>query len=177
MAVFFAGLLLAGVGSSWYHWAPDAWGLVIDRLGMAVTFSGAIALALAERVSQRAGQLSLLTVLVAAAASATLPYTHGNVMPWAVVQFGGMTLIVWAATQARLADAVGVNLGVLIGVYALAKLCEINDATLFHLSGEWVSGHSLKHGVAALAAWPVIVALMRQNAQAPRPPIGRSIAL
>lgn len=168
MAVFFAGLLLAGAGSAWYHWAPDAWGLVIDRLGMAATFAGAIALALAERVSPRAARLSLITVLVAAIVSATLPYTHGNVMPWAVVQFGGMALIVWAAAQARLAGDVGVNLGVLIGIYALAKLCEINDATLFHLSGEWVSGHSLKHSVAALAAWPVMAALMRQNAQSSR---------
>lgn len=169
MAVFFAGLLMAGMGSAWYHWAPDASGLVVDRLGMSVTFSGAIAVALAERIGQRAAQTSLVAVLATAIVSAVLPVTHGNVLPWAVVQFGGMALIFWAATQTRLAHAVGVNLGALIATYSLAKVCELNDATLFDLSSEWISGHSLKHGLAALAALPVIVALMRQNAQAPRP--------
>ncbi|WP_210543536.1 hypothetical protein [Rhodoferax sp. PAMC 29310] len=169
MAVFFAGLLLAGMGSAWYHWLPDASGLVVDRLGMAVTFAGAIAVALAERIDQRAAQTSLVAILATAIVSAALPFTHGNVLTWVVVQFGGMALILWAAMQTRLADAVGVNLGALIAIYVLAKLCELNDATLFHLSGEWISGHSLKHGVAALAVLPVIVALLRQNAQAPRP--------
>jgi hypothetical protein len=174
MAMFFAGLLLAGMGSAWYHWAPDASGLVVDRMGMSVTFAGAIAVALAERVPQRAAQTSLVAILATAIVSAALPFTHGNVLPWAVVQFGGMALILWAATQTRLVDSVGVNLGALIAIYALAKLCELNDATLFHVSGESISGHSLKHGVAAWAACPVIVALMRQNAQslslpAPKP--------
>jgi hypothetical protein len=88
-----------------------------------------------------------------------------------VVQFGGMALIIWAAIQTRVAGAVVVNIGALIAIYALAKLCELNDATLFYVSGEWISGHSLKHSVAALAALPTIVTLMRQNAQAPRPHI------
>jgi hypothetical protein len=177
ITVFFAGVLLAGMGSAWYHWAPDAQGLVVDRLGMSVTFTGAIAVALAERVGQRAAQTSLAAILATAIVSAALPYTHGNVLPWAVVQFGGMALILWAATRTRLGDAVGVNLGALITIYALAKLCELNDATLFHLSCEWISGHSLKHSVAALAACPVIVALIRQNAQSPSLPAPKSPAL
>ena len=90
---------------------------------------------------------------------------------WGVVQFGGMALIAWAAWQPRLDNAVGVSFTALIGLYAVAKLCELNDEVIFHLSGEWVSGHTLKHLAAALAAWPVIVTLMRQNAQAPCPPL------
>ena len=90
---------------------------------------------------------------------------------WGVVQFGGMALIAWAAWQPRLDDALGVSFTVWIGLYAVAKGCELNDGPLFHLSGEWISGHTLKHLAAALAAWPVIVTLMRQNAQAPCPPL------
>ncbi len=167
MVLFFAGLVCACLGSARYHWAPDASGLMLDRLGMAVTFAGAVAMALGERVGPRTARLALPAILVGAAVSAVLASTQNNVMPWAVVQFGGMALITWAAWQPRLSDALGVPLGVLIGLYAVAKLCELNDATIFHLSGEWVSGHTLKHIVAALAAWPVMATLIRQNAQAP----------
>jgi hypothetical protein len=87
------------------------------------------------------------------------------VLPWAVVQFGGMALMVWLALHQPRAGALGVRLGVLIGLYALAKLLELGDTAVFHASGEVVSGHSLKHLVAGLAAWPVLRA-MRQNARA-----------
>lgn len=166
LAVFFGGLIGACLGSSGYHWAPNASGLMLDRLGMTVTFAGALALALAERVGPTATKLALPVMLASAALSAALAYTLGNVLPWGVVQFGGMALIAWAAWQPRLDDALGVSFTVLIGLYAVAKLCELNDEALFHLSGEWISGHTLKHLVAALAAWPVIATLLRQNAQA-----------
>lgn len=48
LRVFFAGLILSGMGSAVYHWAPDAGSLVIDRLGMAVAFAGVLALAVGE---------------------------------------------------------------------------------------------------------------------------------
>ena len=170
MAVFFGGLMGASLGSAWYHWAPDALGLMVDRLGMAITFAGAVAMALGERGDQRVARAALPAILACSVVSAVLTYSQGNVLPWGVVQFGGMALIAWAALQTRLSNAVGVPLGALIGLYALAKLCELNDETLFRLSGEWVSGHTLKHLVAALAAWPVIATLIRQNAQAPLTP-------
>ena len=57
LRVFFAGLILSGLGSATYHWAPDAGSLVIDRLGMAVAFAGVLALAVAERVGPRASRM------------------------------------------------------------------------------------------------------------------------
>jgi hypothetical protein len=160
---FFVGLLLTGLGSAWYHWAPDAAGLVWDRLGMAVTFAGAMALAVGERVGQASSRQTLQVVLPLAVLSAGLPLWADNVLPWAVVQFGGMTLIVWLALRQPAVGAIGVRLGSLIGLYALAKLLESGDDFVFHLSGETVSGHSLKHMAAALAAWPVIAALCPTN--------------
>ena len=92
MAVFFVGLMLTGLGSAWYHWAPDAQGLVLDRLGMAVTFAGALALAVSERVSVAAASVTLRMSLMVALLSAVMPLSHDNVWPWVVVQFGGMAL-------------------------------------------------------------------------------------
>ena len=168
LRMLFVGLLFTGAGSAWYHWGPDAAGLVADRLGMAVTFAGALALAVAERVGQAPARPTLWVAFMAAVLSAVLPFTHGNVLPWAVVQFGGVALMVWAAWQRPAPGAMGVRIGALIAWYALAKVLELGDAAVFHATGEWVSGHSLKHLAAALAAWPVLSALraqpLRQNA-------------
>lgn len=166
--VFFAGLVATGFGSAGYHWAPDAPGLVWDRLGMAVTFSGALALAVAERVGQAAARQALCVLLPLAVLSAILPASNGNVLPWTVLQFGGMAFIVWLALRKPVPGAIGIRLGVLIGLYALAKLLELGDETVFRATADTISGHSLKHLVAALAAWPVIAALKpRRQAQAP----------
>lgn len=165
--VFFAGLLATGFGSAWYHWAPDATGLVGDRLGMAVTFAGALALAVAERVGQAPSRQALRVLLPLALLSAILPASHGNVLPWAVLQFGGMAFMVWLALRKPVAGAVGIRLGALIGLYALAKALELGDAAVFHATAETLSGHSLKHLVAALAAWPVIAALRPRRQAGP----------
>lgn len=157
--VFFVGLLATGLGSACYHWAPDAAGLVWDRLGMAVTFAGALSLAVAERVGQVPARQALRVLLPLALLSAILPASNGNVLPWAVLQFGGMALVVRLALLKPVAGAIGIRLGALIGLYALAKLLELGDEAVFRATAETVSGHSLKHLVAALAAWPVIAAL------------------
>lgn len=163
LSVFFWGLALTGVGSSVYHWAPEAQSLVLDRLGMAVTFAGALGLAMAERVGVQAARNTMLVVLLTGSLSAAMPLTHGNVLPWVVVQFGGMAFMAWAALRRPLPTALGVSLGALIAWYALAKALEMGDAAVFNATADLISGHSLKHLVAALAAWPVIRA-MRQNA-------------
>lgn len=155
---FFTGLILTCAGSSIYHLDPDApqW-LVADRLGMAVAFAGFLGIAASERVSQRAGQAVMLLMLVTAPLAAWV--ARDNLTPWVVVQFGGMALAVALALTRPRPGALGVSLGGVIFCYVLAKLFELGDVTVFEATGHIVSGHTLKHLAAALAAWPVIRAL------------------
>lgn len=166
--VFFTGLLLTCLSSSFYHWGPDAWGLAVDRAGMAVAFAGVLGLAAAERVSQRAAPWVWGSVLAAGMLAIMLNFAAGLVAPWAVVQFGGMGVVLWAAAQRAPSGAVDASLGirwaVLIAIYVVAKLLELGDEAVFHATQELVSGHSLKHIAASLAALPVIHAL-RHNAK------------
>jgi hypothetical protein len=157
--LFCAGLLLTAAASSWYHWQPDNAGLLWDRLGMAVAFAGMLGLAAAQRVSPRAGSATALVAL-AAGPLAVLWWAHtSNLLPWAVVQLGGMLLVLALACLPQRAGALALRLGPVIAWYVAAKLLELGDHAVFEATGQWVAGHSLKHLVAAAAAWPVLRAL------------------
>ena len=159
--LFFAGLALTAAFSGWYHLQPDNDGLAIDRHGMTIAFAGLLGLAATTRVSDRAGQWLALAVLLCGAWSIQTWSTTTNVMPWAVLQFGGMALMAGLALLAPRNGALPVSWGAVILLYALAKILEHNDVEVYHLTGEMVSGHTLKHIVASCAALPVLSALAR----------------
>lgn len=165
-ALFFGGLVLTAVCSAWYHWQPDDAGLAVDRFGMAVAIAGLLGLAVAGRISARAGVLTALAVLLLGPFSLWVWAVSGNVLPWGVLQFGSLALLLALAWVKPLPGALAVRWGVVILIYAVAKVLEQEDSVVFELAGQVVSGHSLKHVAAALVAWPVISALGRlgQNA-------------
>jgi predicted membrane channel-forming protein YqfA (hemolysin III family) len=159
LQVFFAGLLLTSVGSMTYHLIPNNDTLLWDRAGMAVAFAGVLGLAASERVSERAGRcLALLTLLFAGLALWVWQAT-GDVLPWGVLQFGGMAVVIGLAFVIALDNRLGVSLWALIAFYGVAKVLESADHAVFEATGNWISGHSLKHVMASLAALPVLLAL------------------
>jgi hypothetical protein len=86
-----------------------------------------------------------------------------NVLPWLVVQFGGMVVVVMVACIKPLGGALQVRWAMVVLVYAVAKVLELADHELYAITNEVVSGHSLKHLVASLAAWPVLSAVRSVN--------------
>lgn len=164
--LFFAGLILTALCSAWYHGAPDNAGLVVDRLGMTVAFAGLLGLGVASHVSTRAGRAFAAAVLVLGPLSVWAWSVSGNLLPWALLQGGGLLLLLVLAVMKPLPGALVVRWGLVVAIYAVAKALEQYDAVVFEWTGQLVSGHSLKHGVAAFAAWPVISALhlLGQNA-------------
>jgi hypothetical protein len=162
-------LVFTAFASGWYHLHPDDAGLAIDRGGMAIAFAGLLGLAAAGRVSERAGAALGLAVLLAAPLAIKYWMASGNILPWGVLQFGGMALILWASLLRARSKALDVRWSLVILAYAAAKLFELNDEAVYQLTGHLVSGHTLKHVFAALAGCPVVVALgalrnSRQNA-------------
>ena len=63
-SIFFLGVFLTGFSSSYYHWAPNDWGLFWDRLPMTFAFMAILANVIEERIDERVGKL-LLWPLVA----------------------------------------------------------------------------------------------------------------
>jgi hypothetical protein len=165
LAVLWLGLLLTALGSGLYHWQPSPQRLVADRLGMAVAFAGVLALASSGMRGPRAGWATLALMLPAASVAAALPL-QGNVLPWMVVQGGGVLWLLLAACSRAQPEALVVRWGWVVAGYAIAKVFESGDAAVFAATGQLVSGHTLKHLVAAAALWPVLAALAPRARQA-----------
>ena len=163
-AIFFMGLMCAAAASGWYHLQPDDAGLGVDRMGMVLAFAGLLGLAVAGRISQRAGVTVAVATLLLGPLSIWFWISSGNVLPWLVIQFGGMALIVMTGLVTPRQGMLAVRWGVVIALYLVAKLLELGDHEIYAWTGEFVSGHSLKHLVAGLAAWPVLHALRKANA-------------
>ena len=159
--LFFFGLVATAVCSSWYHLQPQDNGLAIDRYGMTLAFAGLLGLAGATQVSDRAGQWLALTVLVCGAWSIWSWSTTLNVLPWAVLQFGGIALMLGLGFLQPRADTLPVSWIAVILLYATAKVLELFDMPVYQLTSELISGHTLKHIVASCAALPVLHATFR----------------
>lgn len=157
--LFFAGLVFTAAGSVFYHLQPDALRLAADRAGMAIAFAGILGLAVCERVSLRAGWPTACVAFAAGLLAVAAYHERGDVLPWAVLQFGGMALVLALALMRPVPGALGLKLGAVILFYGIAKLCELGDHAVYEATGHLVSGHSLKHFIAACAAWPVLRAV------------------
>lgn len=163
-SLFFVGLLATAVCSGYYHWQPDNTGLVVDRTGMVLAFAGLLGMAVADRVSLRMGWVVALAVLLLGPVSVAVWSASGNLLPWSVLQGGGMVLVLAMAVRPKLTEGWGLPLTAVIVWYALAKLLELGDHQVFAWTHGWVSGHSLKHVAAAMVAWPVL-GVMHNGAQ------------
>ena len=161
--IFFAGIFLTGFGSSYFHFAPGNSTLLWDRLPMTIGFMGFFAIIIGEHISLLTARRMLVPLLVIGAASVlywslTEAQGAGDLRPYAIVQFLPMILIPLILLMYRSAfDSVDF-LWVVIVLYALAKLFEYFDFAVFEFGG-LISGHSVKHIVAALAPFVVLYGL------------------
>ena len=173
--LLFIGLIATAFCSSGYHLDPHDAGLCIDRVGMSLAFAGLLGLAAADRISARAGVALAALVAVAAPATALVAGMAGNMTPWAVLQGGGLVLLAALALRRPQPRALGFSIIGVIAFYAVAKALELADAPVFALTQQLISGHSAKHLVAALAAWPVVRALQSLARGAPAGHAARTI--
>jgi hypothetical protein len=153
--VVFLGIFLTGFGSSYYHWLPNDQTLFWDRLPMAFAFTAILAAGIEDRVNARAGRLLL----------------------WPLVALGVLSLLVWRWTGdlrlygwAQYFPCLALPLMFLLfkprhtgshfwivaaAAYAVAKLCEFQDRAIY-AAGELLSGHMLKHLMAAYGCYAVL---------------------
>jgi len=170
--VFLIGVGLTSLGSAYYHLAPDNARLVFDRLPIAIACAGLLAGVHADTHARHPRWM--LPALVAFAIAGVLWWSWtesrgaGDLRPYLLLQGAPLVLIpLWQAIHGsgrheRLA------FGVAIALYVLAKLAEAADRAIFDALG-FVSGHTLKHLLAATAAAVIVAALKRGRGPTARP--------
>lgn len=211
--IFFLALALTGIGSTWYHWAPDTPRLFWDRLPLSAIImllppallAGSLGL-----IPQKAGTTiadaqqrsarwkrspftlwaALALVVWVASGPLSILYWHveyfwneemgaGDLRPYAVTQAAALTVTAAFLTllsqnplpQKRLSQRPGewrTYLAAMV-LYALARLTEHFDTAIFSGSGV-ISGHTLKHLFAALAAALLLSMLLRRTTGPSRHP-------
>lgn len=162
-AVLCAGVMLVTFGSAWYHWMPSNASLAWDRLPMTIAFMALLSLVISDRLSERAGWLALVPLLLVGAGSVfywqwTEAGGGGDLRAYALVQFLPMLLIplmLWLYPSRFICAH---RLWAALGLYLLAKLTEYFDTAIFDSLG-WLSGHSIKHLLAAVSVWFVVRAI------------------
>ena len=90
----------------------------------------------------------------------------GDLRPYAFVQFASLLLVIGLALALDRKYTHTHLLWVGLGCYALAKLCEALDAPIFAATQEVVSGHTLKHLLAALGIGLVARMIARRRVAA-----------
>ena len=170
-ALFFLAVALTSAGSIYYHLAPDNPRLVWDRLPMSAGFMALLAALVAERIDLAAGLRLLLPLTVLGLVS--VGYWHWsaqggneNLLPYLAVQFGTAVLVLLIAVLFPSPYTREHDIYWMAALYFAAKVAECLDAGLFAL-GSILSGHSLKHLLAAGAAYRLLSMLRRRELKHP----------
>jgi hypothetical protein len=172
--VFFVGLVLTGIGSAYYHLAPNNETLFWDRLPMTIAFAGLVAAQVSERIAPRLG-MGLLTPLLAIGAASVIYWRMteragaGNVLPYAILQGYTMAVVLLLALTHPSRYTRGSDIYWVFAAYLAAKVTESLDEQIWHWTAGLVSGHTLKHLFAAVAGVIVCMTLLRRRPLATLP--------
>lgn len=166
--LFFLGVLLTAFGSSYYHWRPSTPTLFWDRLPMTIGFTALFAAMIAERISMYWSRMLLLPFVFAGVASVVMwrlgeERGQGDLRFYLFVQLFPLVALPLMMVLFKPRYSRGLELLAVGVVYAGAKLFEHYDVAVWNATGQVVSGHTLKHLVAALATYLVLDMLKKRG--------------
>jgi hypothetical protein len=166
--IFFAGVFLTAFGSGFYHLLPNTPRLFWDRLPMAIAFMSLFATVIAERISIYWSRMLLLPLVFLGVASVVAwriseQNGAGDMRAYVFVQGFPMVALPLMMLLFRTRYTHGWMLLLVVLFYGGAKALEHFDAKVFALTGNQISGHSLKHVAAALACYVVVMMLKRRS--------------
>jgi hypothetical protein len=154
--VLIAATLLTALGSAYYHWAPANATLAWDRLPLAIILMSVLALVMSDRMHPlfaRHGIWPLAALAVAGVVlwGASEAMGKGDLLLYLIVRVGAGIAIALLVILRRPRYTGTRWLVVALLCELLMAVLERLDHQVFHLTGGWVSGHSLKHIMVGVA--------------------------
>ena len=159
--VLFCSMCFIAAGSAYYHLWPDTDTLFWDRLPMTVGFMAMVNILFTEKVDRHFGPKTLLPFIVLGITSVlwwsfteTRSDMTGDLRFYIVVQMAPVLLtplivVLYPNTYTHTNYMYSAT-----GLYILAKFTELYDKQIYTLTREIISGHTLKH---IIAAWGLML--------------------
>ena len=146
--IFFLSIILVAPGSAYYHWSPDNFTLLWDRLPMSMGFMALYIVLLSEHVSLRSEKFLPLAVFMGISSVLTWVITT-DLRFYFWIQFSSFVTIpiILALFPSRYSHQNWY--GITLLMYGLAKWAEVKDRAIYSMSNQLISGHTLKHILAA----------------------------
>lgn len=160
--IFFVGILLVSIGSSYYHLNPNDSTLVWDRLPMTVAFMALFSIVISEFISYKKGQLILVPALIIGLLSVSYWVIFNDLRFYALVQFYPMLAIPVILIFFKSKYNLTVGYWSLLLAYSLAKTLEYFDYQV-HSYLELISGHTLKHIFVAIGIIALLYTYIRRE--------------
>jgi len=161
--VVFLGIALVCFGSAYYHWNPNNATLVWDRLPMTLAFMGLFVALVSEHIGEHLERVLLAPALIVGVASVLWWDHSGDLRFYIWVQLAPFLAIVVLLLAYPGAYTHRVYLWYGLALYALAKICEGFDREIYALTAQALSGHVLKHLLAACAVFVIYLMLWRRQ--------------
>jgi hypothetical protein len=166
-AVFLIGVVLVSFGSSYYHYAPSNASLVWDRLPMTISFMALLVIVAGDSILPMSAEKFLLPLLLLGSGSVGYWYATelmgaGDLRFYGIVQFLPMVLLLLILVLFGMKSLRVGFLWATLATYGLAKIAEHFDEAIYAATSA-ISGHSIKHVLAALATFWIVRAFP-QNA-------------
>lgn len=163
--VFCAGVIFVGIGSAYYHFSPSTPTLLWDRLPMTVAFMALFSMVVRDRISVQLGNVLLWPLILCGVAAVGYWYwtelqDHGDLRAYGVVQFLPLLLMPLMLIICKGKGLSTPRLWSTMVTYALAKVAEHFDRAIYDTTTV-LSGHSIKHVLAAFAVLWVVLAVLR----------------
>jgi len=159
-ATFFIGTALVGIGSAYYHWSPNDGTLVWDRLPLALVSVAFFIGLVSDRISPRLATVLFIPAVIAGLGSVVYWHYTNDLRPYIWIQLLPVLTLPIAVLCYRPRHTHQGYLGVVLLFYVLARISEVYDHGIFALTGNVVSGHTLKHLMAALAVCAILAMLL-----------------
>ncbi|KTD69059.1 MULTISPECIES: ceramidase domain-containing protein [Legionella] len=157
----FVGTILTGLGSAYYHLHPNNATLFWDRIPMGILLMSFFAAIFIEQVHRSIG-FYLLVPFIVIAALCTLQWElserwgHGDMRLYLWSQGYPLIMILFILLFFPSPYRRNYSLTICFILFGLAKLMEGLDKIIYHATDQIISGHTLKHLLAAAAVYALV---------------------
>jgi len=161
--MMFLGIALVGIGSAYYHYQPDYDTLFWDRLPMTIAFMSLFSAITGEYISEKITSSLLLPIILFGISSVIYWYFSNDLRLYLWVQLAPLLTITIVMMLFKSRYSHQWLLLVALAFYLLAKVTEFYDDYIFQWTLETLSGHSIKHLLASISCYFILLMLMRRK--------------